>query len=33
MADAKPGLMASFAFGIAQDNAAVKAALTELWSS
>ena len=33
IADAKPGLMASFAFGIAQDCAAVKAALTETWSN
>ena len=31
--DAKPGLMASFASGIAQDCAAVKAALTEPWSN
>ena len=33
LAGAKPGLMASFASGIAQDSAAVKAALTELWSN
>lgn len=33
LADAKPGLMASFASGIAQDYAAVKAALTEPWSN
>ena len=33
LADAKPGLMASFASGIAQDNAAVKAALIEPWSN
>jgi transposase len=31
--DAKLGLMASFASGIAQDTAAVKAALTEPWSN
>jgi hypothetical protein len=29
--DEKPGLMASFASGIAQDYAAVKAALIEAW--
>jgi transposase len=33
LADAKPGLMASFASGIAQDHAAVKAALIEPWSN
>lgn len=33
IADAKPGLMASFASGIVQDLAAVKAALTEPWSN
>jgi len=33
LADAKPGLMASFASGIAQDLAAVKAALIEPWSN
>ena len=33
LADAKSGLMASFASGIAQDHAAVKAALTEPWSN
>jgi transposase len=33
LADAKPGLMASFASGIAQDHAAVRAALTEPWSN
>jgi transposase len=33
LADAKPGLMGSFASGIAQDHAAVKAALTEPWSN
>jgi hypothetical protein len=33
IADAKPSLMASFASGIAQDHAAVKAALTEPWSN
>ena len=33
LVDAKPGLMASFAAGIAQDHAAVKAALTEPWSN
>ena len=33
LADAKPGLMASFASGIAQDRTAVKAALTEPWSN
>jgi transposase len=33
IADAKPGLMASFVTGIVQDLAAVKAALTERWSN
>jgi transposase len=33
IADAKPSLMISFASGIAQDHAAVKAALTEPWSN
>ena len=33
IADAKPGLMASFASGIVQDLVAVKAALTEPWSN
>jgi transposase len=33
IADAKAGLMASFASGIVQDHAAVKAALTEPWSN
>jgi transposase len=33
LADATPGLMASFASGIAQDHAAVKAALTQPWSN
>jgi transposase len=33
VADAKSGLMASFASGIVQDHAAVKAALTEPWSN
>lgn len=33
LADAKTGLMASFAFGIGQDDAAVRAALTEAWSN
>jgi transposase len=33
IADAKGGLMASFASGIVQDHAAVKAALTEPWSN
>lgn len=32
LTDAKSGLMASFASGIAEDHAAVKAALTEPWS-
>jgi transposase len=32
-ADANSGLMGSFAPGIAQDHAAVKAALTEPWSN
>ena len=33
IADAKSGLMASFANGIVQDHAAVKAALTEPWTN
>jgi transposase len=33
LADAKPGLMASFASSIARDQAAVKAALIEPWSN
>jgi transposase len=33
LADARPGLMASFAAGIAQDHAAVRAALTKPWSN
>jgi transposase len=33
LADAKPDLMGSFASGIAQDHAAVKAAPTEPWSN
>jgi transposase len=33
IADAKTGLMASFASGIGQDRAAVRAALTEPWSN
>jgi transposase len=33
LADAKAGLMSSFATGIGQDHAAVKAVLTELWSN
>ena len=33
IADAKSGLMASFASGIVQDQPAVKAALTETWSN
>jgi transposase len=33
LADAKTGLMSSFASGIGQDSAAVRAALTEPWSN
>jgi transposase len=33
LADARTGLMSSFASGIGQDSAAVRAALTEPWSN